>query len=106
MRVAAIICFFLSGIAGLVYEVCWIRKASLIFGSTTYALSTVLAVFFIGLAMGSWWFGRLSRKLEKPLRLYAVLEIAAGLLAFASPWLFQQVDGIYGQAYRRYSEDL
>jgi predicted membrane-bound spermidine synthase len=42
----AIVCFFLSGFAGLVYEVSWIRKASLVFGSTTFAVSTVLAVFF------------------------------------------------------------
>ncbi len=51
MRVfAAIACLFLSGAAGLIDEVCWIRKAGLVFGSTTYALSTVLAVFFLGLA--------------------------------------------------------
>ena len=102
----AIICFFLSGVAGLIYEVCWIRKASLIFGSTTYALSTVLAVFFIGLALGSWCFGRISRRTERPLRLYAILEIGVGVLALASPWLFEQVDGLYGQFYRRYSNDL
>lgn len=103
---AAILCFFLSGTAGLVYEVCWIRKASLIFGSTTYALSTVLAVFFIGLALGSWCFGNLSRRVERPLRLYALLEIGAAVLALASTWLFSQVDGLYGEVYRRYSDDL
>ncbi len=107
MRVpVAIACFFLSGVAGLIYEVCWIRKASLIFGSTTYALSTVLAVFFIGLALGSWFFGRVSRRSESPLRLYAMLEIGAGVLALASPWLFAQVDGLYGRAYRSFSDDL
>ena len=54
----AISCFFLSGFAGLVYEIAWIRRAALIFGSTTWALSTVLAVFFAGLALGSWLVGR------------------------------------------------
>ncbi|MCA9290133.1 MAG: hypothetical protein KDA25_03330, partial [Phycisphaerales bacterium] len=39
----AVACFVTSGFAGLVYEVCWIRMASLVFGSTTIALSTVLA---------------------------------------------------------------
>ena len=37
----AITCFFLSGFAGLVYEVCWIRTASLVFGSTIFAVGTV-----------------------------------------------------------------
>ena len=45
-------CLFLSGVASLLYEVCWIRKAGLFFGSTTLALATVLAVFFLGLAIG------------------------------------------------------
>ena len=27
----AVFCFFLSGFAGLVYEVAWIRRASLVF---------------------------------------------------------------------------
>jgi spermidine synthase len=102
----AMVCFFLSGVAGLIYEVCWIRKASLIFGSTTYALSTVLAVFFIGLALGSWFFGRLSPRLKRPLRIYAILEIGAAVFALASPWLFAQVNELYGHVYRTYSGDL
>ena len=44
----ALICFVLSGFAALVYEISWIRKASVIVGGTTYAVSTVLAVFFAG----------------------------------------------------------
>ena len=57
-RWVALACFFFSGFAGLVYEICWIREASLIFGSTTYALSTVVAVFFLGLAVGAELAGR------------------------------------------------
>ena len=53
-----LICFFLSGAAGLVYEVCWIRIASLGFGSTTFALSSVLGIFFLGLAIGSHFAGK------------------------------------------------
>src|SRR5437016_6004432 len=41
-KAAALACLLLSGAAGLVYEVCWIRRASLVFGSTQEALSTVL----------------------------------------------------------------
>jgi spermidine synthase len=59
-RIAAV-CLGLSGFAGLVYEIAWIRRATLIFGSTTFATSTVLAVFFLGLALGSELFGRPSR---------------------------------------------
>ena len=56
---------FASGSAALMYQVCWIRKASLVFGSTTFAVSTVIAVFFLGLAWGSYLFGRLAHASER-----------------------------------------
>jgi spermidine synthase len=98
------ISFFLSGCAGLIYEVCWIRKASLVFGSTSYAVSTVLAVFFLGLALGSYSLGRIAQKTERPLRLFAVIEFAVGALALASLFAFGILDGIYGVAYRAFSQ--
>jgi spermidine synthase len=96
----AITCFFLSGFAGLVYEVAWIRRASLVFGSTTWALSTVLAVFFGGLALGSWLFGRWGQRVRLPIRLYARLEIGLALVALLSLKAFAVVDGLFGAAYR------
>jgi spermidine synthase len=92
--------FFLSGSAALIYEVCWIRKASLVFGSTTFAVSTVFAVFFLGLALGSFLFGRLARRLTRPLRWFSALEIGLGLFALASPMVFRFADTIYGMIYR------
>src|SRR5216684_3202353 len=35
--------FFLSGVAGLIYELLWMRILSLTFGVTSYAVSTGLA---------------------------------------------------------------
>lgn len=97
-------CFFLSGCAGLIYEVCWIRKASLVFGSTTYAMSTVLSVFFLGLAGGNYAFGRISLRTERPLRVFAVMEFAVGLLAFGSFFAFGLLNSLYGMAYRAAGE--
>jgi spermidine synthase len=44
----------------------------------------VLVAFFGGLAAGSWWLGARADRLRQPLRLYCVLEVAAGLLAMVS----------------------
>jgi len=54
-RAAAVIaiCFFLSGFAGLAYQILWVRILALIFGATTLAISTVLTAFMGGLALGS-----------------------------------------------------
>ena len=51
-------CFFLSGAAGLVYEVAWTKMLGQLFGYSAYAVSTVLAVFMGGLAAGSALFAR------------------------------------------------
>jgi spermidine synthase len=74
--------FFVSGACGLLYQVVWTRKLVLLFGTTSYAVSTVLSIFFMGLALGSLWGGRLADKHPHPLRLYGIFEIIIGIWAF------------------------
>ena len=92
-------CFFLSGFLSLVYEICWIRKSSLIFGNTTYAVSTVVAVFFGGLAIGSYLFGKVTKRNLSPIKTYAKLEIGVGILAALTPLLFHLVQAPFGAVY-------
>ncbi|MBI2425390.1 MAG: fused MFS/spermidine synthase [Candidatus Hydrogenedentes bacterium] len=75
--------FFLSGACGLVYQVVWTRKLVLLFGTTSYAVSTVLSIFFLGLGLGSLWGGRWADRTPSPLGRYGVLEIMIGLWAVA-----------------------
>src|SRR5262249_2960286 len=75
--------FFLSGVSALTYELVWQRSLNLIFGVSTLSVSTVLAAFMGGLALGGYLCGRLADSSKHPLRLYALLEAgigAAGLL--------------------------
>lgn len=51
-------CFFLSGAAGLVYQVIWVRLIEKVIGSAPFAVAAVLSVFMTGLALGSWRAGR------------------------------------------------
>ena len=102
-RIVALTCFFLTGLTGLVYEVVWIRRAALAFGSTTFTLCTVLAVFLGGLALGSWWFGRIGQRSDRPLWLYGWLAVAVGLLAAATLPLFGAAEAVYGNLYRALS---
>jgi len=76
--------FFLSGISGLLYQVVWLRMLTRILGSTTYATSAVLAAFMAGLALGSLIAGRTVDRVQRPLRMYALLEIGIGLSALAT----------------------
>jgi spermidine synthase len=88
--------FLLSGATSLVYEVIWLRKLILIFGSTQFATSTILSTFMGGLALGAFVAGRwLGRSRVPPLRLYGLLEIGIGLYALAVPFLFASLTPVY-----------
>ena len=88
-------CFFLSGATGLIYEVLWARMLGLVFGATTLAVSTVLAAFMGGLALGSALAGRNGGRVRRPVRAYGLLEIGIALYALTVPFLFGLVDNLY-----------
>jgi spermidine synthase len=114
--------FFLSGIAGLVYQVLWLRRLSLVFGVTVYAASTVLAAFMAGLAIGSLLAGRilrgrqlsarrgrqLSARLRRlpALQAFGVVEILVGVTGLASPLLLEAASTLYQQVHRAAPESL
>ncbi len=83
---------FVSGMCALAFEMLWVRMLSLIFGNTLYAVSTVLATFMAGLALGSASFGRVADKTARPLRLYAVLELCTGAYCLLTPFLLGGVE--------------
>jgi spermidine synthase len=97
---AVLFCFFASGTSGLVYQVVWVRELVLVFGATTFAVSTVLTAFMGGLALGSFYFGRRSESLARPLRLYGWLEIGIGLYGLAVPFIFAALPVIYHPIWR------
>jgi spermidine synthase len=56
----------LSGFTALAAEVIWTRNLSLVFGATTYTFSMILAVFLVGLGIGSSAGSALARAIEQP----------------------------------------
>ncbi len=76
-----------SGLAGLIYEVAWVRTLTLYTGHTTAATSTVVAAFMGGMATGSAVGGRIAARLPAKYALvgYAVLESIVILMAIALP---------------------
>ena len=94
-RVWLLLFFFLSGISGLVYQIAWVRQASLTFGVSVYAYSAVLGAYMIGLALGSYVMGRRIDDSVRPLRTYAILEIGIAVLAVISTYLLTSLNGLY-----------
>lgn len=69
----------LSGIASLTYQVVWVRLLGLSMGSTSASISTVLAAFFLGLALGSYLAEKITRNRIDNLNVYIILELIIGL---------------------------
>ncbi|HEX3375393.1 MAG TPA: fused MFS/spermidine synthase [Candidatus Acidoferrales bacterium] len=94
-----LVCFFLSGAAGLIDQVVWSKALGLIFGHTAYAVATVLAVFMAGLASGSAWIGRHGERWDRPIVLYAWLEFGVAATAAISLAGLAGVRAMYVAAY-------
>jgi spermidine synthase len=85
-----------SGISALIYQIVWMRRLVLVFGSTTLATSTVLVAFLGGLAIGAWVWGRVAdRRPSRGVRLFGLVEAATGLYGLASLALLAGVERAY-----------
>lgn len=77
--------FFLTGAAGLIYQVVWTRMLHLVFGVTLYAAASVVVAFMAGLGAGSWFSASIVRKAASAARTYAIFELGIGVFGFLSP---------------------
>ncbi|MFQ5664068.1 MAG: fused MFS/spermidine synthase [Terriglobia bacterium] len=91
--------FLLSGAAALMYEILWTRLLTLVFGSTTFAVSAALTSFMTGLALGAYFLGRLADRLPRPLRLYAALEAGIAAAALLLPQALDAISLLYPALY-------
>lgn len=73
----------LSGLTALGAEVVWTRWLGLLFGPTTYTFSILLAVYLLGLGIGSWGGTWIARRVRSP---GAALAISQLLLMAAIPF--------------------
>jgi len=101
--VLILVFFFLSGACGLLYQVVWTRKLVLLFGTASYAVSTVLSIFFAGLGVGSLWGGRLADKTERPLFWYGLLELGIGFWAILFILFVDQSESFVVMALRAFA---
>jgi spermidine synthase len=88
--------FFLSGISGLIYQVVWVRVFGNVFGNTVYSTSLVIAVFMLGLGVGSFVAGAWAdRHYEQAgqalLRVYGYFELLIGLMGLGISALLPQL---------------
>jgi spermidine synthase len=87
--------FFLSGASSLVYQTIWVRLLTRVFGTTTFAVSTLLAAFMAGLGLGAYLAGRNMARFRSPLRWFGLLEIGIGVYAFSLDQLIPLAESLF-----------
>jgi spermidine synthase len=86
-RVLARCAFFLSGVAGLTFEIVWMRYLGLAIGATTLAVATTTAAYMGGLALGSHLGGRFADRLRRPLSVYGAIEMGLAGVGLVIPYV-------------------
>lgn len=102
MNYIVLIAFGFSGAAALIYEVVWTRALSVILGSTTYALSTMLSTFMAGLAIGAFIGGRLADRTKNLLMVFGLLELWIGIFGLITIPLIHAVPPLYFRIYKAF----
>lgn len=89
--------FFISGTAGLIYEIIWSEMLINLLGSSIVAVTVILTAFMGGLAIGSWTIGQYADKWnDKRIAIsYFFVEIIIGLYALALPFLIKNLESFY-----------
>lgn len=100
--------FIVSGAAGLIYEVVWVRQLTKVLGASSYAVSIVLVAFMGGLGLGAWLLGKTADRLTETwlVRVYVILEVAIGCYALFFSTLLKGAEAVYIGFYQQFSPDL
>ena len=84
--------FFLSGIAALIYQVCWQRLLFSTFGVDIESITIIVSTFMLGLGAGALVGGQLADRFpERIIVLFALAEFGIGLFGLLSPTLIREV---------------
>jgi len=85
--------------AGLLFEVVWVREFGLIFGNTIHSAALVTSVFLGGLGLGAYLAGIAADRVYRQdrlaaLRLYALSEAAIGALGLGAAWVLPRLEAL------------
>lgn len=106
LRPTLFLAFGLSGASALIFEVVWTRTLSTVMGSSTYALSTMLAAFMAGLSVGGGLGAVASRKVKDPVRAFALCELGIGVAGLVVAPLMRSLTPLYISSYYAFHESF
>jgi predicted membrane-bound spermidine synthase len=85
-----LVLFLVSGIAALIYQICWQRLLFETFGVDIESVTIIVSTFMLGLGLGALAGGEVAdRYPDRALMLFALIELATGLFGALSPMLIR-----------------
>lgn len=101
-RVVVLALFGFSGAAALIYEVAWVRALSNVMGGSTYAVSTMLAAFMGGLALGGYLGGAAGGRSKNPILLFGAMEAGIGVFGLLTIPAINSLSPLYFIIFNKY----
>jgi spermidine synthase len=89
-----LILYLLSGFFSLALQVIWQRQLCIITGGTMYSIASIISIWMVGLAIGSFVGGKVARNGKNLGALFCWTQILAGVYVLASPLLFHIANAI------------
>lgn len=83
-KLIVLIAFFLSGLISIAYEVLWSRIFTPTIGTLIYAFATVLAIYILGIGIGSLVYEQFAKVIKGKNLAFAICEAGIGIFAIAS----------------------
>ena len=84
-----------SGSAALIYEIVWFQLLELFVGSSSVSIGVLLGTFMGGMCLGSFLLPRYISPRHHPLKVYAFLEIAIGIIGLLLLLVLPLVGHVY-----------
>jgi spermidine synthase len=84
-----------SGCAALIYEIVWFQMLELFVGSSSVSIGVLLGTFMGGMCLGSFLLPRFISPKHHPLKVYAFLEIAIGVIGLLLIFVLPLVGHVY-----------
>jgi MFS family permease len=87
--------FFASGIAALIYQICWQRLLFVAFGVDIESVTIIVSTFMLGLGAGALVGGELADRFpHHTLTFFSLTELAIGAFGIVSPTLIRAVGSV------------
>src|SRR5262245_38421784 len=95
LHILLVVLFIGSGCAALIYEIVWFQLLELVIGSSALSLGVLLGTFMGGMCLGSLLLPRVIPPNHHPLKIYALLETAIGVIGILVLAVVPLIGGFY-----------